>query len=362
MSFVIVGSRKDYAWGVVDGLATWTGVRDGATQAELWFGVHASGPAVLADGSGLLTDRIEDHQAPLLVKLLAAARPLSVQVHPDADRAAAVWRDQQQPGARQVYPDAGEKTEMLVALTDFLAFAGWRPIDQAAVILERVPGTAEAVAALRTGDRASAIRALLQVRPTAPAVQALVAATNDRPEHERSAIQAAVSEYPQDAGALLLPLLAVERLSPGDALYVPAGVPHSYVSGTGVEVMTTSDNVVRLGLTPKEVNIDEALAVLRQDREPVVLRGGQRLHPAGAPFSVELLEAGEQTMDSGAYRLVLAVQEDLRVGAGDGPTNGVSVPLGSALVATAAEPALTVRTPGIAALVRHEQSCMSNQA
>jgi mannose-6-phosphate isomerase len=355
MAFVINGSRKDYAWGIVDGLATWTGVKDGATQAELWFGVHPSGPAVLATGAGLLSDHWGNHQAPLLVKLLAAARPLSVQVHPDAARAAQAWQAQQQPGAAQIYPDPWEKTEMLVALTEFLAFAGWRSIDEAALILEHVPGTAPALSALFSGDRSGAIRALLQVRPIAPSVQALHHAVAGRPAHEREAIEAGVNEYPDDAGALLLPLLNVEQLFPGDALYVPAGVPHSYVSGTGLEVMTTSDNVVRLGLTPKEVNIDEALAALREDRHPVVLRRGEELHPAGAPFSVVLLQAGGAVMEPGAYRLVLAVQEDLQVQIGDEGGAQQRVPMGSALVATAEEPALVVRTDGVAALVRHEQ-------
>jgi mannose-6-phosphate isomerase len=356
MAYAITGSRKDYAWGIVDGLAAWTGVKDGATQAELWFGVHPSGPAMLSNGAGLLSDHLGDHQAPLLVKLLAAARPLSVQVHPDAARAARAWQDQQQPGAAQIYPDPWEKTEMLVALTEFLAFAGWRAIDEAALMLAGVPGTAPAVQALRAGNRAGAIRALLQVHPIAPSVQALQQAVEGRPVHECEAITAAVNEYPEDAGALLLPLLNVEQLFPGDALYVPAGVPHSYVSGIGLEVMTTSDNVVRLGLTPKEVNIDEALAALRADRHPVVLRRGEDLHPAGAPFSAALLSAGVAVMEPGAYRLVLAVQEDLQVQIGEDGSTHQRVPIGSALVATAEEPALVIRTDGVAALVRHEQA------
>lgn len=356
MVFAIAGSRKDYAWGIVDGLATWTGVRDGATQAELWFGVHPSGPAALTDGGGLLSDHLSGDQAPILVKLLAAAQPLSVQVHPDAARAAQAWRDQQEPGAMQVYADPWEKTEMLVALTDFTAFAGWRPIEGALRILERLPGTEGAVAALSQGDRAGAIRALLQVHPIEPAVQALRPAFADRPSHERSAIDAAISEYPNDAGALLLPMLAVEHLAPGDALYVPAGVPHSYVSGTGLEVMTTSDNVVRLGLTPKAINVDEALAALRDDRGPVVLRTGQDLHPPGAPFSVALLHTDARALPPGAYRLVLAVEDDLQVQVGDEQPGWLTVPKGTALVATADEPKLLARTAGLAALVRHERA------
>lgn len=40
-------------------------------------------------------------------------------------------------------------------------------------------------------------------------------------------------------------------LPAGQAIYLPANEPHAYVSGQLVEVMATSDNVVRAGLTPK---------------------------------------------------------------------------------------------------------------
>jgi mannose-6-phosphate isomerase len=351
MAFCVSGSRKDYAWGIVDGLADWTGLRDGSTQAELWFGVHPSGPAQLHGRSDLLSDHLSEQDAPLLVKLLAAAQPLSVQVHPDAARAAAAWRVQQEPGAPQVYADPWEKTEMLVALTEFTAFAGWRESAQAADLLTAIPGTEAARSALLAGDRRAAIRALLAVAPLGPAVQALERVAVDLPDIQRSAIKAAISAYPDDAGVLLLPLLAVEHLVPGDALYVPAGVPHSYVAGIGLEVMTSSDNVVRMGLTPKAVNIDEALAALRDDRAPLVLRGGDDLNPPGAPFGVALLRSGERIMDSGAYRVVVAIAGELQARVGSDPV--LTVPMGAALVVTAEEPELLLQCDGLVALVRH---------
>ncbi|MFM8349826.1 MAG: hypothetical protein ACKN9D_02040, partial [Actinomycetales bacterium] len=67
------------------------------------------------------------------------------------------------------------------------------------------------------------------------------------------------------------------------------------------------------------------------------------------------VQAGGAVMEPGAYRLVLAVQEDLQVQIGDEGGAQQRVPMGSALVATAEEPALVVRTDGVAALVRHEQ-------
>jgi hypothetical protein len=149
---VVRGAVKDYDWGIVDGLAAWSDEATGGPQAELWFGVHPGGPSPLIDPVGDDTGEHLGHhfdveEIPLLVKLLAAARPLSVQVHPDAETAAAGWKRQQQPGEPRVLSDPFEKTEMMIALEPFEAFAGWRSREQAAAILENVQGTSAAVAA-----------------------------------------------------------------------------------------------------------------------------------------------------------------------------------------------------------------------
>ena len=96
---IVSGSLKPYDWGIVDGLAAWCGETTGGPQAELWYGVHPGGPSPLVDGGGLLTgEHLADHfdvaQVPILVKLLAAGRPLSVQVHPARALAERIWRDQ----------------------------------------------------------------------------------------------------------------------------------------------------------------------------------------------------------------------------------------------------------------------------
>ena len=58
-------------------------------------------------------------------------------------------------------------------------------------------------------------------------------------------------------------LLNHVRLAPGEAIWMPAGNLHAYLRGTGVEIMAASDNVLRGGLTPKHVDVDELLRVLR---------------------------------------------------------------------------------------------------
>jgi mannose-6-phosphate isomerase len=55
------------------------------------------------------------------------------------------------------------------------------------------------------------------------------------------------------------------HLEPGQALYIDSGELHSYLEGAGVELMANSDNVIRLGLTPKPANVPELLQILSFD-------------------------------------------------------------------------------------------------
>ncbi len=52
-----------------------------------------------------------------------------------------------------------------------------------------------------------------------------------------------VRRYPRDPGVLVTLLLNNVLLTPGEALFVDAGMVHAYASGFGVEIMASSDNV-----------------------------------------------------------------------------------------------------------------------
>ena len=45
-------------------------------------------------------------------------------------------------------------------------------------------------------------------------------------------------------------------------MFVPAGCVHAYLEGTAIEVMAASDNVLRAGLTPKHVDVEELLSLV----------------------------------------------------------------------------------------------------
>ena len=117
----VEGVVQHYAWGDPEFLPALLGIApDGRPWAELWLGTHPNGPATV-DGRPLSEVA---GPLPYLLKVLAAAEPLSLQAHPTRAQAAAGF-------AAGRYPDDQPKPELLVALTRFEALCGFRPIDDA---------------------------------------------------------------------------------------------------------------------------------------------------------------------------------------------------------------------------------------
>jgi mannose-6-phosphate isomerase len=274
---VVDGELRPYAWGRIDGLTRWATATAGP-QAELWFG--RAGDAGSAEH-------------PLLTKLLAAANPLSIQVHPTDE---VVARLDASDTTRPLLSDHVEKNELLLALEPFTAFAGFRD-DAVSERLLLGLGLRTAAQRAADGDHVALVRELFALsevvlveafRRLSDVIHAVL------PAHERAAVELVRAWYPHDRGVLVALCLAVHELSEGDALYVPAGVVHSYVNGLGVEVMTASDNVLRLGLTQKHVAVDAALGAMTADA-PTILRGQAEdgvsvYHADGAPFVVRRTE------------------------------------------------------------------------
>ncbi|MDP4013241.1 MAG: mannose-6-phosphate isomerase, class I [Candidatus Nanopelagicales bacterium] len=342
---LIGGVLKDYDWGVVDGLAAWTGQRDGRRQAELWFGAHASSPSPLAgDHSGLITDVLAPEDVPLLVKLLAAETPLSLQVHPDRATAIAMASE---PGSRGLLADENEKTEMLVALAPSTVLVGWRPPVQAARLLGCAGVSPEVLAALDSGDSALAAALLLGSEAMSRTLEQWHSALTECGLDEVTviAMSAVARRFGEDPGVAVATLLDARRLSPGEAVYLPAGVPHAYVHGMGAEVMTSSDNVLRLGLTHKTVSVEHALEAMRRDRTGTLLSvpGDGRYSVPGAPF--EIVSVGHEPVEfeGGRYRLVLPVSGSA---AADTGTDVATAPQGLALALTSRTPTVRITASG----------------
>ncbi|MCX4474212.1 mannose-6-phosphate isomerase, class I [Micromonospora sp. NBC_01655] len=292
----LYGSIRDYAWGSRSAIAELQGrpVPSAGPEAELWLGAHPGAPAtVRRDGAAAslvdllaaepgrwLGDRVVERfgpRLPFLLKVLAADGPLSLQAHPDPEQARAGYAaDAARPAAERNYADPHHKPELLVALSPFEALCGFRdPAESAAALAAfGVPALEPVVAALRGGPAGlrEAVRLLLSwpAARRAALVSDVLAAQAAGPDAELA--RALAADYPADPGVLVALLLHHVWLAPGEAIWMPAGNLHAYLRGTGVEIMAASDNVLRGGLTPKRVDVDELLRVLRFEvlDDPVV--------------------------------------------------------------------------------------------
>lgn len=298
------GAIRTYAWGSRTAIAEFTG-RPAPTahpEAELWLGAHPGDPAWLetATGEVSLIDAVRTDPEgqlggavrarfgdvlPFLVKVLAADEPLSLQAHPSAEQALDGYLREDRAGVPlnspvRNYRDRSHKPEVLVALDDFEALAGFRPAAGSVELMRAlgVPELEPYIALLTGQSDADGLRALFTTWITAPqpdldmlipavlegAVEYLRSGATTFAPEVRSVLELG-ERYPGDAGVLASLLLNRIGLRPGEAIFLPAGNLHSYLRGVGVEVMANSDNVLRGGLTPKHVDVPELLRVLDFD-------------------------------------------------------------------------------------------------
>jgi len=244
---------------------------------------------------------------PFLLKVLAAAQPLSLQAHPSRQQAEAGFAREQAAGIprdapNRTYRDGWPKPEVLCAMVETDALCGFREPQETYQLFEKlgVASALDVVKPLADADvpadkrLATVFGRLLRLSADqrsviTEVVQAAEASSADNPESFTRTARELGRYYPGDPGVLAALLMNRVTLHPGDALYMPAGNLHAYLSGGGVEIMANSDNVMRGGLTPKYVNVDELLAILdftpgfRGLITPVEESRGLWRYPAPAP-------------------------------------------------------------------------------
>jgi mannose-6-phosphate isomerase len=268
---VIKGALKDYAWGKVNGLQNWVAKTD-QPQAELWFGGHPSGKSIDKKTNKELSTNAN---FPLLIKLLCANEPLSIQVHPDKQTAESGMVDFEE--SEKILSDDNGKDEMLFALEEFQAFAGVESKAKRDVVFKLLfekTNAKELKEVLTTETFFDAADIIFEIdKSKIIQINKEVAGCIKQAKYPSKAIstfEKIVSKYPNDPGVLVCLLMQFHVLEKGHAIHVSPGTPHSYVQGLAVEVMTTSDNVLRMGLTNKYVNIDAALSLVEEKQIQVL--------------------------------------------------------------------------------------------
>lgn len=300
---------QHYAWGDRFFIPGFLGLEpDGKPWAELWLGTHSKGMSRIgtkfkdvnlidflqSDPAGTLGKASVNrfgNDLPFLYKILAVEQPLSIQCHPTIQQAVDGFNAEEYAGipidaATRNYKDKNHKPEIVFALTPYTAMCGFRPALEIVEGLQciipesyaeyfsnilnpseklddsfRIRGFFHKIMTLESFEVKKILEEIDQ------SVSRYSEKANEYPVSD-SLIDALKltakfkTYYPQDPGILAPFYLNIIHLSPGEALFQPAGELHAYVEGVGVELMANSDNVLRGGLTPKHIDVDQLLHIV----------------------------------------------------------------------------------------------------
>jgi mannose-6-phosphate isomerase len=324
------GVVRSYAWGSRTAIPELLGQAPSAEpQAELWLGAHPSAPSLLRAGDegevpldawirrdpeAALGARMAERfggELPFLLKLLAAAEPLSIQAHPSEEQARAGFARENAAGVpldapHRSYRDPHPKPELICAVTPFRALNRFREPDEIAVGIEAlgVDGLRPLLEPLREAPDRSGLRAFFEawmtLEPEAGAQlvgRAAEAAAGLGDDPARAEVVRLAKVCPGDPGVLAPLFLNLVELAPGEAMFLPAGELHSYLGGLGVELMAASDNVLRGGLTPKHVDVPELIRTLGFGAGPVEVLRPERISATEAGYETPAEEFSLSVID-----------------------------------------------------------------
>lgn len=303
---ILNNTVQEYEWGSYTAIPELLGNDSPANtpQAELWMGAHPKAPSKVKlngewmslmklieknpkDILGKVVAEKYNNRLPYLFKVLAAAKPLSIQAHPSLSQAKEGFIMENSLGIpfdanNRNYKDDNHKPECICALTFFWALNGFRKISGILALLEKIcpQGLKSDLNNLRGEQNSLGLKKFFQAIMTMGRAQqnqiiadAIINAQKFTEDDQAYKWMIDLhNEYPADIGVFSPILLNLICLKPGQAMFLPAGELHAYLDGVGIELMANSDNVLRGGLTPKHVDVPELLNVLNfEERELDIL-------------------------------------------------------------------------------------------
>lgn len=386
---------QNYDWGSRTGIQLFAGIGDASQPvAEVWMGAHPALPSdVLADDTFVALDEHladgpdvvagpSEPKLPFLAKFLAAEKALSIQVHPDSELARQEFAREEEAGIalddpRRVYRDPFHKPEVVYALTPFQLMVGLRrPQDSKRLVQNLgVADLAPLVDALTNEESeeracAAAFEWVLDQRGQRvqwldQAISRAKALVSESSESDAVAYRTLVTlhrEFPGDPTVLAPLLMNVMTLEPGQALFTPARVLHSYLGGLALEVMASSDNVIRGGLSTKAVRADlvgEIVSFKPHAPEPLLPAEAAPSVKTYAPadvtdfaFDVVKVDHHEVTVGVSGPRIVLCLSGRVKAKT----SNAIELERGQSAFVSAEESDVTLSGHGVAAVVYSENN------
>ena len=276
MAFPLHAQLKHYDWGIPGEISKALHREpSGKPEAEIWWGNHPFAECSISTPKGSIDFsawlRENNHSFPLLVKLLAAAKPLSIQLHPSREQAQRGFDREQAQGVpldspERTYKDRSAKPELLIALSDkFVGLSGFLHESDVRERLARwtkAGAPQEFISAMEkcVGNPREASNFVTQGIPDgSDVIRGLeewlslidLAKVEKTTSGELQLLRKVAAAHPGDPGMLFVLVMHHVSLARGEALFVAPGEVHAYVEGVGLEVMLPSDNVIRAVLTSK---------------------------------------------------------------------------------------------------------------
>lgn len=354
---------RSYEWGSPSAIPEFLGHDPtGEPVAEIWLGTHPLAPSDVQTAEGFVPLAEYAGDLPYMLKVLAPVRPLSIQVHPSSAIAELGYAAEQAAGVplddpTRDFKDPHHKPEMVYALSEFDTLVGLRPVGEIRDLLAGLDGAVSARLTPLLGDGPLAlIRELLDAPPSAAEIDEFVGAcaaqlASDDVARGYATVVEIAGFCPGDPGVVVAMLLNRVTLAPGEAAFIGPGLLHAHLSGLCLEVMASSDNVMRAGLTPKRVNPQAVLKIIDAD-QPASPRvdptrvGDSTLafEPPGRLFALSITTGAEDSLPGEGRRILLCTDGEVELAAASG--DALTLARGEAAFVSAEDGAIRVGGSG----------------
>jgi mannose-6-phosphate isomerase len=229
------------------------------------MGTHINGPSKLTDSQNLsdfLSTKSGDNEIPYLLKVLAIKDPLSIQIHPDKKFAEVLHKNDSNN-----YKDANHKPELSIAISEkFSLLYGFKSLNKG---VELIKSLIESDCFDYTSELYKVSNKLLNDQEGKTYKEFFIALADisnqecevilDKIINKLDTglvgfINMLLGKFGKDKGILFAIFMNYFEMNSGNAIFIPPNMPHAYISGDCIECMANSDNVIRVGLTPKFVD------------------------------------------------------------------------------------------------------------
>ena len=250
-------------------------VDDSKPYAEYWMGTHKNGPStILIDNQEKnLLEYLNNKPLPYLFKILSVNKPLSIQVHPDKFYAKFLHQIKS-----NIYKDDNHKPELFICLSkDFELLFGFKTIEHALntineykEVFEKYEETKEFQEDSTLGNYKKLLIRLIKLNDN-EIKENLSKILEKKDVEDYELVNKLYKYYPDDLGILVALFMNHVYKHTGDSIYISANYPHAYIDGNCVEAMACSDNVIRLGLTPKYKDLEQFENILNYHFQTMIV-------------------------------------------------------------------------------------------